>query len=210
LSKLGQNRVIRSSYFWFIFVPIAARFVQQINEPLQRFLFGPQHQTIWFDVPFSWFYFFFAAVLFAIATFLYSVSCPEIIQRYSSPIDYYRAGYGTLRLLDYFNRLPRTVQSGLFSNLTNEVDKALGRTNFDRVVTEEPSDELLLDLRERMWRIRREELGEIFELLYNRFDVSQPVLRTTITLIYYAGFVLMARVMFESFRFVWSTWLNSQ
>lgn len=205
LSGMGDNRIIRSSYFWFVFVPIVARLTQQINEPLQKALFGLNHNTIWIQLPFSWFMFFFAALFFSVATFLYSVACPEIIRRYPTPIAYYQAGNGILKLIDFFNRLPQEVQRNVFQKLSSEVTKALG--TFDLETIEEPNDEDLITLRERMWRVPREEMNDIFALLYNRFDVSQHRLRCIITTLYYAGFGLALCVTWQSVHFVWSMWV---
>jgi hypothetical protein len=204
LSGLGDNRIIRSSYFWFVFVPIVARITQQINEPLQKAFFGLSHTAVWIQLPFSWFMFFFAALFFSIATFLYSISCPEIIRRYPTPIAYYQAGNGILKLIDFFNRLPYEAQKNVFRMLSSEVTKALGAFELETVV--EPNEEDLEKLRERMWRVEREQMNEIFALLYNRFDVSQHWMRCIITVFYYTGFALALCVAWQSIHFVWSMW----
>lgn len=148
--------------------------------------------------------FFFAALFFSVATFLYSVACPEIIRRYPTPIAYYQAGNGVFKLIDFFNRLPQQVQKGVFQNLSSEITKALGTFDFETI--EEPSDEDLITLRERMWRVPREEMNDIFALLYNRFDTSQQWLHSIITILYYAGFALALFVTWQSIHFVWTAW----
>jgi hypothetical protein len=67
LRALGNSRLLRSSYFWFIFVLIAAHFLNQLKSPLVFSLFGSTQQVA-LELPFSWIAFYFAATAFAVAS----------------------------------------------------------------------------------------------------------------------------------------------
>lgn len=91
LAVLGQSRIIRSSYFWIFFVPIAARVcrgIRVIEVPLLK-------KTIELDVtlPFSWKLFFLSALLFSAASIIYSWRCPEIIKKFATPLEFFEQGY---------------------------------------------------------------------------------------------------------------------
>ncbi|AXG72374.1 hypothetical protein KORDIASMS9_04646 [Kordia sp. SMS9] len=74
ISKLGNNKFIRSFYIYLILIPIITKFLSKADETIT--LFG-----IPFDIvlPFSWKMFFFSALFFTIANILYSFYAPKII-----------------------------------------------------------------------------------------------------------------------------------
>src|SRR5438094_6474286 len=83
LRRFGTSRVLRTSYFWLFFVPIAAKLLLQLKNPLHLDIFGEIH-VVHFTLPFSWYCFYFAAIAFSAATLLYSTFCPKVIKEYSS------------------------------------------------------------------------------------------------------------------------------
>src|SRR6266404_1085106 len=86
LRGLGTNPVLKSSYFWLAFVPIAAKLLLQLKQPFVFKVLGKEHM-LYLHLPFSWYIFYFSAVAFAIATALFGLFCPRIIKRYSSFAD---------------------------------------------------------------------------------------------------------------------------
>jgi hypothetical protein len=54
-------------------VPLAAKFLLQLKQPFVFMLLGKEH-TVWLDLPFSWYAFYFSAVAFAIGTALFDFS----------------------------------------------------------------------------------------------------------------------------------------
>jgi hypothetical protein len=61
LRAFGQSRVLRSSYIWFLVVPVAARVLAAIQSPLSVLIFNAP-LTLYVNLPFSWKAFFFASV----------------------------------------------------------------------------------------------------------------------------------------------------
>ncbi len=100
LRGLGRNRVIRSSYFWFVVVPIAANLMQPVPPELSVSLFGA-HFSIATTLPFSWKLLFFAALFFALASLLFSWRCPTIINRYESYRGFREAEHSGIELIAY-------------------------------------------------------------------------------------------------------------
>jgi hypothetical protein len=96
LRRYGNNKAIKSSYFWVLAVPIVAKLVPQIENILST-----TEYTIDLALPFSWKMFYFGSVLFAISTLIYSKRCPYLIQHYNTPNEYWNAGHG-LRELDAY------------------------------------------------------------------------------------------------------------
>lgn len=98
LRAIGQNRAVKSSYLWFVSVPVAARFLGQLDDPLVISL-GQQVHSIELDLPFSWILFYFAAVAFALGTLLFSSFCPPLIRDFKNFRDYYMASLGAIPLV---------------------------------------------------------------------------------------------------------------
>lgn len=96
LRRYGESRVIKSSYFWVVFVPIAAKLTPQIEKILSSL-----GNTITLSLPFSWQMFYFGSIFFAISSWIYSTKCPYLIQKYRTPIDYWVAGH-TMREIDEY------------------------------------------------------------------------------------------------------------
>jgi hypothetical protein len=76
LSRIGRLRVLRTSYFWLVAVPVVAKWFQHANK-------WPVFEDVLqltFTVPFSWRVFYFSSIAFAAATTVYSLRCPWIIR----------------------------------------------------------------------------------------------------------------------------------
>lgn len=111
LHKLGNSKLIRSSYVWIAVVPIFAKLLSHVQVPstLSFRLFDAQIQ-IAAGLPFSWQIFFFAALFFSIASLLYSAFLPFLIARYQDYAEYETQGHSRRHLLhavhDYIRLLP--------------------------------------------------------------------------------------------------------
>jgi len=206
LRTLGNSKVLRSAYFWLLIVPIAARLLSQLSRPLHVSLFGHTH-AIHLDLPFSWYCFYFAAVAFSIASFLYSVSCPSPIKEFSSFQDYYQAGNGARRLRAILKHAV-TKFSLSVEAVGIELKAALQRSQITglQVTVSDPFEEM--DVLESPFKLeyfaalRREELGDLFYVATRACDRGHLVIRALTSLFYLIGFALTLVVLFQSFRFV--------
>ena len=93
LNRVERSRILWSSYFWLILVPILAKLLIKVGPEIQIPI-GKSVVTFNLDLPFSWKMFYFASVAFAVASFIYSVWCPEFVRRYSTFSDYTDDGKG--------------------------------------------------------------------------------------------------------------------
>src|SRR5437764_13934173 len=93
LRRYGTNRVLKSSYFWLAAVPIAAKLLLQLNQPLVFRWLGKEHM-VFLHLPFSWSAFYFSAVAFSVASALFAFFCPRMIKQYSSFGEFFRESSG--------------------------------------------------------------------------------------------------------------------
>ena len=83
--------MILTSYFWIIFVPIAANLITKLNNPLNFLILGETIQVN-MDLPFSWKLFFYAACCFTVASVIFKLSCPVSIRNYKNYDDFKQKG----------------------------------------------------------------------------------------------------------------------
>lgn len=82
LRRLGESRVLRTAYLWFVLVPIAARVIERLNDEEISWWVHSGGGAL--RLPFSWQLFFFASVFFSVGTMLYRAACPKLIREYPS------------------------------------------------------------------------------------------------------------------------------
>lgn len=83
LRTLGESRMVRSSYYWLVLVPICARLLEKVVSPLKFRAFGGEHQVD-LTLPFSWYLLYFSALAFASGALLYRIYCPSIISEFAN------------------------------------------------------------------------------------------------------------------------------
>ena len=79
ISNYAQNRFVKTSYIYLILVPLIAKSLSNLENPLRIILSGIEYK---FDLtlPFSWVLFYFAAFCFTIGYIIYSVFAPPIVK----------------------------------------------------------------------------------------------------------------------------------
>ena len=197
LRKLGASKVIRSSYFWFLFVPIAAKFVSQLPDPLRVSIFG-HTLLLHLELPFNWFLFYFSAVCFALASGLYSVFCPKIIKEHSDFTSFYKAGEGSAALIKL---MPPTLLTGHDRDLAQKLIDAAFRSPLAAPAAEirENPGKAAIEL---LPRIRREELTDLFDLARTKQDRDFSFLLNMAFVLYVSGFLLLGLVGLQGFKYV--------
>ncbi len=206
LRMLGESRILRSSYFWFIAVPIAAKLLSQIDNPITIESLG-ERREIQLSLPFSWYLFYFSSTAFAAATFLYSVFCPEIIKKYPSFIAYYQAGNGVQLLREYATTVSLAFEKqGKLFDLEAVVLLALKESrdpdNPNPLPTSKKTVATTLGY---LSTIKREALGDIFHVTSMVCGLTKPLWRVPIACLYLVGFVCLFVVICQNFYSVWIT-----
>lgn len=103
LNALSASKAIRSSYFWFFFVPIVAKLLGTAN--VISFKIYEQQFTVDLSLPFTWEVFFYSAVFMAIANLIHKLCCPEFIKTYPTCtvfIEQGRTGHQVLQQFTVF------------------------------------------------------------------------------------------------------------
>lgn len=97
LAECNTSYIVRSSYMWFVAIPICVNLLSK-TESHQRFtIFGHTIDLV-FSLPFSWVLFYFSSVAFAIGRSIYLLECPELIRRYPLYSDFNNDGRSNLLL----------------------------------------------------------------------------------------------------------------
>ena len=92
---------VRTSYFWIVFVPIAAKAFSKLDEVEQLSFFG-NVIPVNLQLPFSWEAFYFSSVFLAIGGALFDWWCPAIIKKYANYHEFVTSGGSELQIKVWF------------------------------------------------------------------------------------------------------------
>ncbi len=145
INRMGKSRLLRSSYIWLFAVPMLAKLLAKIGPEVTFSLWGNTFTIIW-GLPFSWQMFYFSAVGFSIASYIYSSWCPPIIRDYERFSDFTDQGKGSNQLREDFNKYC-DFQNSAFKRLDHHIKRLLAKY--------------------RDLEISREDLGEIFWTIHS-------------------------------------------
>lgn len=111
IRAFGNSRIVKTSYVWLFVVPMAARALATIPDSLTFSVFGAEI-PINVGLPFRWKLFYFMALAFATAQFLYWLNCPSMIRRYRDFKEYRERKAGTLHLTGRFHKMQCAIDKG--------------------------------------------------------------------------------------------------
>lgn len=177
LSRLGRSRVLQTSYLWLFIVPVAAKALSLVSDPLV--LSGlSEDLVIDLTLPFSWKLFYLSAVLVAVASVIYTVRCPEIIRRFGTFSEFHSEG----RRVDYLRRYFESMDCDL-----KEEDEVIEFYKFGEDLNKPDAEE---ELPKYFWRIHELE------------NVRFPLDRIACLGLYCTGLGLIGVVLLQNFIFV--------
>lgn len=104
IATLGKNQLVKRSYIFFFFVPIAAKILSEVSSPIE-IIIGRHKFTFLFELPFSWKIFFFSALCFAVGSLIYEIFAPKIIKENKSLGDFWTAQKNMAHLKSYIEDL---------------------------------------------------------------------------------------------------------
>ncbi len=203
LRGFGTNRIIKTSYFWLVVVPIAAKFLLQLKQPFIFTLLGKEH-TLYLDLPFSWYAFYFSAVAFALGTAFFDLFCPRMIKKYSSFGEFFRESSGARELLTHYWDLERQDRMNILPDLYQEAARATG------VREPHPGDptQFAILVQTMIRNVPREEMTDLFTTLREAQDYTRPRVRAAIAISYLIGGLLFLIVFAQNILSVISAWLR--
>lgn len=214
LRSLGESRLIRTSYFWFAVIPILAKWANSVSN-LELQIPFTDGKTFSPELPFKWQLFYYGSVAFALASFVYSLYCPEIVRKYESYTEFTALGNQPSRTIEFLRQhiLPLAFEKWFVGE---KVSAAKRETEFfHRRVCEGqielPEGSAPKNLRE--WRVqwntvfnrmqvRKSDEAEAFWLVRDLSSGSWPFSRFVCTVAYGIGFLLFGVVMVNSFASV--------
>jgi hypothetical protein len=207
LRALGGSRLLKSSYFWIVFVPIAARALVQIS-PKFNVELGQRAFTIDLRLPFSWEIFFYGALFTSVANMCYAIACPAIVKDFASYKDFADQGRGPNQLREMFTELLMSIytrfnlsdlQSVLREYVTSyaghseEIDQLLGKVGTDRHVAIRVAEQA---------EITERTLPGAFWFVRDLADNTRPPWRWCCLVAYTMGLAFFAYVLLENIMFV--------
>jgi hypothetical protein len=92
LRDFGNSKIVKSNYFWIFAIPFLAKNLESLS-----LLLGVN-----IEITFSIERLFYAALCFALGTFLYQLSCPQVIKDHKSYSDFLSDGKSGQHIADYY------------------------------------------------------------------------------------------------------------
>ncbi len=192
LSQMGQNRLLRSSYFWLFAVPLTALLLSKTGPELQIPVWKST-LTLPLALPFSWRMFYFSAVAFAVASFLYSARAPRLIRKHDNYAAFQAAGGGPLEIL-----------STLFALYGSDSEAHMNtRNRFKDLFLEDLSPYYLTWDGMTKMSFKKDSMPDAFHWLYSKHDVTRPLARFLCYASYVVGFIFIFLVIWQNFLYVW-------
>lgn len=198
LRSLGESRMVQSSYYWLVLVPICARLLDKIASPLKFRAFGGMHQ-IDFTLPFSWYLLYFSALAFACGALLYRLYCPKIISEFASFSEYRDAGGEGFRLENEIDKaLPREMihDSPIWQAFRLAAEKHLRHDREERNYN--IGDQVIYGVRE----MPVDGLSSVFFTIRLVVNHSHPRAIRMTSLCFGLGMVLLAMIFAQNINFV--------
>ncbi|ATG77627.1 hypothetical protein [Pseudoalteromonas sp. 1_2015MBL_MicDiv] len=214
LKKFADIKLVKFSYVWIIIVPVLAKLLVQIGDVLPIKI-GEVTFNINLSLPFSWQMFFFSALSFSLAQFIFNLVCPEIVKDFENQREFENDGKTVIQLGSYLKRLllcrknndykksgvfvefvkkkdlinkPNDIATQYIAHLNDEQQYKVG---FTRANDFEKTTNLLIDL-------SPDRKKAIFEYVYTVFKVQNPITRIIVASLYTLGFILSAVVLLQN------------
>ncbi len=216
LRTLGESRVIKSSYFWFVFVPIVAHAVAGASTMTIPVPFTDGEVfTPSFSLPFRWQFFYYSSLAFAIASLVYATRCPKIVSRFESYAQFEEQGNRADRTIEYLRQhiIPMAMEPWLVQKKIANAKREM--SFFMRRVCSDPSSLPEYDESQsnRSWRskwnatfnniaIYPHQEAEAFWIVRDLSSGSKPMSRFVCTLFYVIGFAFLVPVLYQNFMYV--------
>ncbi|BAK74040.1 hypothetical protein [Arcobacter sp. L] len=208
LASLGNNKIVKSSYIWIAVVPI---FAKLLNNLPNKVCFTLQNNYFLLDIslPFSWKFFFFSALFFAIATFIFSLTCPPLIKDFTDMETFKSKGLTKNQLLILFatwiKKKPK-IKDANGKKINNEdfINKFI--TDY---TTDGNNNKLLNELNKsgldkivRNIQLDKNKEIDAYWLLRSVMSNSHDFFRFIITFFYLLGFSLLLYILILNIKIV--------
>ena len=181
IKALPKNRLIKSSYFWFVIIPIIAKILRKIETPLAINVNKNQNLILDLSLPFSWKLFFLSSLAVVVGNILYNLFCPRLIKEFNNYSEFKKTGRNSLSLLSYIPIRDATLNKqfeGKYKDIELQQDNWIDNETY--------VSELDKSLKINFWD------------LYNRLNKSTPMIRVITYIFYLIGVLLFVTVIIQN------------
>ncbi|WP_144395597.1 hypothetical protein [Pleionea sediminis] len=184
LSKFPKLKIINSMYIWLIIVPLMAKFFAEVGVNQDHKLILKMFEaTVILDLklPFSWVAFYLSSVCFVIANILVLALCPKIFKENDNFGEFKSKGRELGNLVSYVSDStdPEEKKTSQRKEIIKEV----------RAYMDEGSSSTEIE-------------SMVYLDLCSQLKSQSAGLRTTVFVFYAFGFILLAWVFLENFKYV--------
>lgn len=194
ISRHGESRAVRSSFFWLIATPLLARLFLTLDDPI---VLGTLRVSK-FSLPFSWVVFYFAAIAFSVANVIYRATCPRIVLAFKDYSEFTRSGRGRSELAGY---LPADQTAGwnhlLMALLYRKMHAAVSSGKPETHGYDAAADYRRL-CEEALWRAPDNQVAGVFWAIHSTYDHHlYERHRKCCMIAYYIGYSLLLVIMVQ-------------
>ncbi|SFJ05285.1 hypothetical protein [Nitrosomonas sp. Nm34] len=208
LKVLGNNKIVRSSYFWLFFVPATAKVLEGIKDTLSFTIFD-ETITLNMALPFSWQMFYLSSVFFSLGSAVYSICCPGSIKKYNNFNEWKERGKDESALIraffniyryDSYYMWPFSIPDSKKNYFVKHLICYSG--DYKQIKKNESIPIALIKS-----GIPEENLKETFHYVQDIFSSTKPIPRLFCTICYSLGFAFFCIVLIENFIYVFNNGL---
>ncbi|MEI8606658.1 hypothetical protein [Pseudoalteromonas sp. B160] len=215
IRSMADIKLVKISYVWIIIVPILAKSLNKITEVLPITI-GQVTIELNLALPFSWQLFFFSALTFTLAQFLYAIFCPDIIKKYKNINEFQDDGKSVIQLGSYLKNLLIDRKTKVYTkrnfykefvteaelknttpeSIANSYVAHLNNKSVEKIESQTPK--AFEKQTDTLYNLSPERFKAIFEFTIKIFDDQKPILRLIILVLYLSGFLLSFCVLLQN------------
>jgi len=212
LAKIGQNPIINRTYIYLFLLPFVIRLLRNYN-----------YESVIDSIPFSWHVLYFSAFSFTIGSLLYYIFCPSLIKDNKSFANFSLEKKGWQHLYSYLNDI--RINSEIVANLNRLRKKDIAnkdrkRIDLFNILLDEQSESINFgqdtydstgfNVIKRVNEIEKKNNEETrlklaFENCFLYANSIRHLIRLTILILFFIGFLLIGSVVINSFALVLTT-----
>ena len=186
LSKIGNNRFVKSSYYWLLIIPIIVKILANVEPNLVLVIFEYEFKLD-LGLPFKWQLMFLASLFFSISIILFNLFCPLIFKENKNFNSFLNQGFTEHKLSEYSNETNIDISSFTVTPMPTLKD----------ILTPENKDKL------NSWNEQKiKEYSEMFWHIYNISRELNFLSRVIIGLFFYSGLSIIAFIIIKNILYV--------
>lgn len=198
LRGFGKSRVLRTSYFWIAFVPVAARMTSAFDGVAEFQILGARI-PIEFSLPFQWQVFYWASTAFAAASGIFALRCPDIVKDFSDYQDFTSRGHDEVSMLHLLSSKYIVEDNAksleLISQIAHRFATDASATEIERTLLDQTNNRLAQAI--ELIELKTGTLGNCWHTVLKQANLSRQLARRLCTLFYAIGWLLLSVVLVQ-------------